>query len=99
MIHRSEAELKKVGHENEKLKTTIGRYRERWEKLKEGAKTRRAEAKNGNGNNNNGAGPATVPKSPEPLHTLEEESPPLKAGRETESDNPNEADKPDLQGS
>lgn len=99
MIHRSEAELKKVGHENEKLKTTIGRYRERWEKLKEGAKTRRAEAKNGNGNNNNGAGPATVPKSPETLHTLEEESPPLKAGAETESDNPNEADKPDLQGS
>ena len=94
-IQRSEADLKKVGYENEKLKTTLGRYRERWEKLKEGAKTRRAEAKTGNGDNN-GAGPATAPKSPDALHT-HEESPPLKAGGETESETPNEADtKPDL---
>ena len=27
--------------ENEKLKGVVGRYRERWEKLKEGARTRR----------------------------------------------------------
>jgi hypothetical protein len=35
------ADLAKVGRENEKLKTVVGKYRERWEKLKEGARTRR----------------------------------------------------------
>ncbi|GES58034.1 subunit 21 of Mediator complex [Aspergillus terreus] len=44
LIKRSEKELEKVGRENEKLRNVVGRYRERWEKLKEGAKTRRAEA-------------------------------------------------------
>ncbi|TAQ86343.1 hypothetical protein B7494_g5309 [Chlorociboria aeruginascens] len=34
-------ELDRLEKENEKLKTVVGRYRERWEKLKEGAKTRR----------------------------------------------------------
>ena len=34
-------ELERMGRENEKLKGVIGRYRERWEKLKEGARTRR----------------------------------------------------------
>jgi hypothetical protein len=36
-----EKELQILGKENEKLKTVVARYRERWEKLKEGAKTRR----------------------------------------------------------
>lgn len=36
-----EKELLILGKENEKLKTVVARYRERWEKLKEGAKTRR----------------------------------------------------------
>ncbi|RLL99931.1 hypothetical protein CFD26_101824 [Aspergillus turcosus] len=44
-IRRSEKELERVGRENEKLRDVLGRYRERWEKLKEGAKTRRAEGR------------------------------------------------------
>jgi hypothetical protein len=32
-------EIERLGKENEKLKTVVARYRERWEKLKEGAKT------------------------------------------------------------
>ncbi|KAL1885314.1 hypothetical protein Plec18167_001971 [Paecilomyces lecythidis] len=44
-VRRAEKDLEKVGRENEKLRNVLGRYRERWEKLKEGAKTRRnAEA-------------------------------------------------------
>ncbi|RDL31497.1 Uncharacterized protein BP5553_09706 [Venustampulla echinocandica] len=34
-------EIEGLGRENEKLKAVIARYRDRWEKLKEGAKTRR----------------------------------------------------------
>jgi hypothetical protein len=34
-------EIERLGKENEKLKSVVVRYRERWEKLKEGAKTRR----------------------------------------------------------
>ncbi len=34
-------ELERTGRENEKLKGVVGRYRERWEKLKEGARVRR----------------------------------------------------------
>lgn len=34
-------ELDKVGRENEKLRAVVGRYREKWEKLKEGARLRR----------------------------------------------------------
>ncbi|PYH99029.1 hypothetical protein BO71DRAFT_308830, partial [Aspergillus ellipticus CBS 707.79] len=45
IIRRSEKELSKVGRENDKLRDVLGRYRERWEKLKEGAKTRRAEGR------------------------------------------------------
>ncbi|KAB8237580.1 hypothetical protein BDV23DRAFT_149995 [Aspergillus alliaceus] len=41
LIQQSEKELDKVGRENEKLRNVLGRYRDRWEKLKEGAKTRR----------------------------------------------------------
>ncbi|KAL5332070.1 hypothetical protein ACEPPN_001613 [Leptodophora sp. 'Broadleaf-Isolate-01'] len=34
-------EIERLGKENDKLKSVIARYRDRWEKLKEGAKTRR----------------------------------------------------------
>lgn len=34
-------EIERLGKENDKLKSVVTRYRERWEKLKEGAKTRR----------------------------------------------------------
>ncbi|KAJ5576185.1 hypothetical protein N7535_003111 [Penicillium sp. DV-2018c] len=46
-IRSSEKKLESTSHENEKLKTVLGRYRDRWEKLKEGAKTRRAEVRSG----------------------------------------------------
>ncbi|KAL4801041.1 hypothetical protein BDV19DRAFT_7472 [Aspergillus venezuelensis] len=42
-IRRSKKELEQAGRENEKLHSALGRYRDRWEKLKEGAKNRRAE--------------------------------------------------------
>ncbi|KAE8383283.1 hypothetical protein BDV26DRAFT_162134 [Aspergillus bertholletiae] len=41
LVQQSEKELDKVGRENDKLRNVLGRYRDRWEKLKEGAKTRR----------------------------------------------------------
>ncbi|ODM22112.1 hypothetical protein SI65_02958 [Aspergillus cristatus] len=41
LVRTSEKELGQAGRENEKLRNVLGRYRERWEKLKEGAKTRR----------------------------------------------------------
>jgi hypothetical protein len=37
----SNQEMERLGKENEKLKSVVARYRDRWEKLKEGAKTRR----------------------------------------------------------
>ena len=40
-------EIDRLGKENEKLKNVVVRYRERWEKLKEGAKTRRDGGKEG----------------------------------------------------
>ncbi|KAG0650566.1 hypothetical protein D0Z07_3196 [Hyphodiscus hymeniophilus] len=40
-------EIERLGRENEKLKSVVARYRERWEKLKEGAKTRRDGGKEG----------------------------------------------------
>ncbi|KAL4909379.1 hypothetical protein BDW74DRAFT_146463 [Aspergillus multicolor] len=49
IIQRNEKELEKAGRENEKLHNVLGRYRDRWEKLKEGAKSRRAEGRAGNG--------------------------------------------------
>ncbi|KAL5003208.1 hypothetical protein BDV10DRAFT_155907 [Aspergillus recurvatus] len=47
ILCQHEKELEKVGRENEKLHNVLGRYRDRWEKLKEGAKSRRAESKAG----------------------------------------------------
>ncbi|MCJ1453329.1 hypothetical protein MMC28_003676 [Mycoblastus sanguinarius] len=40
-IREGKKELERMGRENEKLKGVVGRYRERWEKLKEGARVRR----------------------------------------------------------
>ncbi|KAL4925406.1 uncharacterized protein BDV17DRAFT_272187 [Aspergillus undulatus] len=43
IIRCSEKEREQAERENEKLHNALGRYRDRWEKLKEGAKNRRAE--------------------------------------------------------
>ena len=40
-IREARMEMERMRTENEKLKGVIGRYRERWEKLKEGARVRR----------------------------------------------------------
>ncbi|KAI9731746.1 MAG: hypothetical protein M1834_004535 [Cirrosporium novae-zelandiae] len=48
-IKAFEKEKERLLRENEKLKGVVGRYRERWEKLKEGARERRAGGR-GNGN-------------------------------------------------
>ena len=40
-IREAKMEMEKMRTENEKLKGVVGRYRERWEKLKEGARVRR----------------------------------------------------------
>ncbi|KAL4807744.1 hypothetical protein BDV18DRAFT_107584 [Aspergillus unguis] len=45
MIRLSKKELEQAGRENEKLNHTLGQYRDRWEKLKEGAKSRRAKTR------------------------------------------------------
>jgi hypothetical protein len=54
-IRRGEQKLESAAHENDKLKTILGRYRDRWEKLKEGAKTRRAEGRDSQSNQPSGA--------------------------------------------
>lgn len=59
IIRRGEQELERVGRENDKLKDVLGRYRDRWEKLKEGAKTRR-EGRSNDGQNL----PCKIPNSP-----------------------------------
>ncbi|KAF3482474.1 uncharacterized protein GIQ15_05233 [Arthroderma uncinatum] len=48
LVKNHERELDKVSYENEKLRAVVERYRERWEKLKEGARVRR-ESGNGSG--------------------------------------------------
>lgn len=40
-LGKRKKEMERMGKENEKLKGVVGRYRERWEKLKEGARVRR----------------------------------------------------------
>ncbi|KAF7586558.1 hypothetical protein BBP40_008681 [Aspergillus hancockii] len=57
LIQRSERDLEKAGRENDKLRNVLGKYRDRWEKLKEGAKTRR-EGKSA-GDRNSYAEPST----------------------------------------
>ena len=69
-IQRSEKKLETAAHENDKLKNVLGRYRDRWEKLKEGAKTRRAEGRSGDSQSNPPASGASKPSetssSPDP---------------------------------
>lgn len=55
-VSLSGKEIDRLGKENEKLKIVVARYRDRWEKLKEGAKTRRE----GNGGKKDGE-PAASP--------------------------------------
>ncbi|CAP98758.1 hypothetical protein E8E15_009327 [Penicillium rubens] len=63
-IQRSEKKLETATHENDKLKNVLGRYRDRWEKLKEGAKTRRAEGRSGDSQSNPPASGASKPSAP-----------------------------------
>ncbi|KAI9803220.1 MAG: hypothetical protein M1825_002011 [Sarcosagium campestre] len=44
-LQRAVKETERYGRENEKLKAVVGRYREKWEKLKEGARMRREGGK------------------------------------------------------
>ncbi|CAG7970770.1 unnamed protein product [Penicillium salamii] len=65
-IRRSEQKLDSASHENEKLKNILGRYRDRWEKLKEGAKTRRAEGRDSQNNQPGASAQPGTPSSPVP---------------------------------
>ncbi|KAJ5145823.1 uncharacterized protein N7515_000387 [Penicillium bovifimosum] len=67
-IRNSEKKLETASHENEKLKNVLGRYRDRWEKLKEGAKTRRAEVRSGDAQSSQSpsVGKQEAPGSPGP---------------------------------
>jgi regulator of replication initiation timing len=57
MVRQNQKDMQRLEHENEKLKGVVGRYRERWEKLKEGARVRRE----GNGNGTGSANRSPVP--------------------------------------
>ena len=48
-LKTAQKENERMGRENEKLKVVVGRYRERWEKLKEGARIRREGTGTGTG--------------------------------------------------
>jgi hypothetical protein len=63
-VRRSEQKLQTASHENDKLKNVLGRYRDRWEKLKEGAKTRRAEGRSGDSQGNTPASAVSKPSEP-----------------------------------
>ncbi|KAJ5994948.1 hypothetical protein N7481_001925 [Penicillium waksmanii] len=64
IVRRGEQELERIGRENDKLKNVLGRYRDRWEKLKEGAKTRR-ESRATDGENGGSSKKADNPASPQ----------------------------------
>jgi hypothetical protein len=49
MVQKNEKELQRREKENAKLKDVVVRYREKWEKLKEGARARREGGGNGGG--------------------------------------------------
>ncbi|KAF3395775.1 hypothetical protein F1880_006770 [Penicillium rolfsii] len=73
LVRRGEQELDRVARENAKLNKVLGRYRDRWEKLKEGAKTRRAEGRSADGQSNPstplmGSKKTDLPPSPQPGH-------------------------------
>ncbi|OOF92128.1 hypothetical protein ASPCADRAFT_509597 [Aspergillus carbonarius ITEM 5010] len=87
MVRRGEKELNKVGRENDKLRDVLGRYRERWEKLKEGAKTRRATAGASSSAATSSAQPQPVRRPSTQADTSDTQS---KTGGETETaDNSN----------
>lgn len=65
LVRRGEQELQRATRENDKLKNVLGRYRERWEKLKEGAKTRRESRSNDAQGFPNPKSPE-IPNSPNP---------------------------------
>ncbi|KAL9058897.1 MAG: hypothetical protein Q9162_001453 [Coniocarpon cinnabarinum] len=46
-VKKLEGECERLGKENEKLKGVVGRYRQRWEELKEGARLRRESPRGG----------------------------------------------------
>ncbi|KAK1145727.1 hypothetical protein N8T08_003965 [Aspergillus melleus] len=66
IIRRGEMDLERAGRENEKLRNAVGRYQDRWEKLKEGAKTRQARSK-ASADNPAMAGPAAVKAMDSPI--------------------------------
>ncbi|KAJ5958709.1 uncharacterized protein N7479_005859 [Penicillium vulpinum] len=69
-IRLAEQKFETAAHENDKLKNVLGRYRDRWEKLKEGAKTRRAEGRSGDSTSNTPTSgvskPSELSGSPDP---------------------------------
>ncbi|PLN83158.1 hypothetical protein BDW42DRAFT_69218 [Aspergillus taichungensis] len=69
LIRRSERDLDKAARENDKLRDIVGRYRERWEKLKEGAKTRRAEGRSAADHASRNSPALLPPNSPRPAAT------------------------------
>jgi hypothetical protein len=84
LLRRGEQELDRVGRENDKLNKVLGRYRDRWEKLKEGAKTRRAEGRTADGQSNPttpivGTKAAEFPPSPQPGNGLPGKAPARRA--------------------
>ncbi|OOQ91212.1 hypothetical protein PEBR_01421 [Penicillium brasilianum] len=84
LLRRGEQELDRVGRENDKLNKVLGRYRDRWEKLKEGAKTRRAEGRTADGQSNPttpivGSKTAEFPPSPQPGSGLSGKAPARRA--------------------
>ncbi|KAJ5805878.1 uncharacterized protein N7503_003480 [Penicillium pulvis] len=68
LVRRGEQELERVGKENDKLKNVLNRYRDRWEKLKEGAKTRRAEVRSNDSNPSTPTGSSRTPEIPASPH-------------------------------
>ncbi|KAL4874740.1 hypothetical protein BJY04DRAFT_211840 [Aspergillus karnatakaensis] len=61
-LRNQEKDLEQRERENEKLRSINGRYKDRWEKLKEGAKSRRAEGRSAEGSVRDGsAGAAQQP--------------------------------------
>ncbi|KAE8356158.1 hypothetical protein BDV28DRAFT_127745 [Aspergillus coremiiformis] len=92
LIQQSEKELEKVGRENDKLRNVLVRYRDRWEKLKEGAKTRR-EGRSAGDRNSYGEPPTPV-RTGSPNPQGETEGVEVRAEGETES-NTNSANEPE----
>ncbi|EKV12169.1 Subunit 21 of Mediator complex [Penicillium digitatum] len=87
-IQRSEKKFETAAHENEKLKTVLGRYRDRWEKLKEGAKTRRAEGRSGDSQSNPPLSSASKPSEPSSSPDPGQGSSTRQAGSRAAGDNP-----------